>query len=304
MQSVCARDGAPSLSIHWPQRKLLGTAVLVTAFWTVVCLQVSSARAQSAGQAQSTNWKGKLIWADEFNGDKLDFSKWEIEVNAFGGGNTELQIYTDRRENVRVENGNLVLQARRDNAGIMGTTREFSSGRIRSKHRGDWAYGRFEARAKLPRGQGLWPAIWMMPTEDRYGPWAASGEIDIMEFKGQEPNQIWCTLHFGDVWPKNRFVGGQYKLESGNFCDEFHTFALEWVPGAMRWYVDEKLVYQQDKWDSVGGAFPAPFDQPFHWVLNLAVGGRFVGDLSPQTQFPSSMLVDYVRVYEWRAGQR
>jgi hypothetical protein len=125
----------------------------------------------------------EFVWNDEFDGKALDYSKWEAEVNAFGGGNQELQLYTDQKENLRIEGGHLVLEARKDKPDISGTVREYSSGRIRSKYRGDWMYGKFEIRAKLPGGQGVWPAIWMLPTENVYGTWAASGEIDIIEFK-------------------------------------------------------------------------------------------------------------------------
>lgn len=247
-------------------------------------------------QTQADEWK--LVWQDEFDGDKLDYSKWEIEVNAFGGGNNELQIYTDRQENVRVANGNLILEAKRDHASILGTQRDYSSGKIRSKNRGDWKYGRFEFRAKLPSGQGIWPAIWMMPTENTYGTWAASGEIDIMEFKGQETNQVWGTLHYGQQWPNNKHSGTQFKLKTGNFCDDFHLFALEWEAGKIRWLVDGEVYQEQSKWHSSGGNFPAPFDQPFHVILNLAVGGGFVGEVGSSTTFPSQFLVDYVRVYQ------
>ncbi len=116
------------------------------------------------------------LWFDEFDGPTLDYSKWEIEVNAFGGGNQELQLFTDRAKNIRVESGKLLIEAHRDNAAIAGTVREFSSARIRSKRRGDWKYGRFDIRAKLPKGQGIWPAIWMLPSDEKYGGWAASGE--------------------------------------------------------------------------------------------------------------------------------
>lgn len=251
-----------------------------------------------AQQSNTPKKDWKLVWSDEFNGTKLDYSKWEIEINAFGGGNNELQIYTDRKENVRVADGNLIIEARRDNAEIAGTKREYSSGRIRSKNRGDWTYGRFEFRAKLPGGQGIWPAIWMMPTEDTYGTWAASGEIDIMEFKGQEPNQVWGTLHHGKQWPDNKHTGTQYKLKSGDFCEDFHLFALEWEAGKMRWYVDGQMYQEQSKWESVGGNFPAPFDHPFHIILNTAVGGGFVGNPDNTTPKSSLFLVDYVRVYQ------
>lgn len=273
------------MQVHF-QSDVFRPVLVVLLFWVM----------SSSSWAQKSDWQ--LIWSDEFNGSKLDYSKWEIEVNAFGGGNHELQIYTDRKENVRVADGNLIIEARKDNAAITGTVREYSSGRIRSKNRGDWQYGRFEFRAKLPRGQGLWPAIWMMPTEDKYGTWASSGEIDIMEFKGQEPHQVWGTLHYGRQWPDNKHTGTQYQLKNGNFCDDFHEFALEWEEGKIRWYVDGTMYQEQTKWDSSGGAFPAPFNHPFHIVLNMAVGGGFVGNPDGQTKFPSQFLVDYVRVYQ------
>jgi len=240
----------------------------------------------------------ELVWSDEFAGDSLDFSKWEIEVNAFGGGNHELQIYSDRPENVRVENGHLFLEARRDNHGIQGTVREYSSGRIRSKRRGDWKYGRFEVRAKLPQGQGLWPAIWLLPSDEVYGGWARSGEIDIMEYKGQEPDQVWGTLHYGPAWPDNLHSGTQYRLPQGTFADDFHVFAIEWEEGEIRWYVDDVHYQTQNQWSTPAAAFPAPFDQRFHMILNLAVGGGFAGPPDDQTPFPSQLQIDYVRVYQ------
>lgn len=246
--------------------------------------------------AQKPDWK--LVWEDNFDGSSLDYSKWECEVNAFGGGNNELQLYTDRKENVRVEAGKLIIEARRDNPNIAGTLRDFSSGRVRTKHRGDWTYGRFEVRAKLPQGQGIWPAIWMLPTEEKYGAWAASGEIDIMEVRGQTPNETLGTLHFGKSWPDNeQSKEPPFRLESGSFAEDFHTFALEWEKGVMRWYIDDQLFQTVTKWNSIGGEFPAPFDQPFHMILNVAVGGGFVGNPDASTTYPQQMQVDFVRVY-------
>jgi beta-glucanase (GH16 family) len=249
-------------------------------------------------QNQTTSSDRKLVWEDNFDGDSLDYSKWGIEVNAFGGGNGELQIFTDRKENVRVGGGNLILEARRDNANIMGTKREYSSGRVRTKNRGDWKYGRIEVRAKLPAGAGLWPAIWMLPTDDEYGGWAKSGEIDIMEFRGQNTNEVLGTLHYGGAWPNNTSSGKEYKLTNGNFTDDFHTFAIEWQAGKIQWFVDGKLTQTQTKWSTTGGQFPAPFDQKFHLLLNLSVGGGFVGAVAPNTKFPAQYLIDYVRIYQ------
>lgn len=241
--------------------------------------------------------RGKLVWQDEFNGSTLDYSKWEAEVNAFGGGNEELQLYTDRKENLRVEDGCLVIEARRDHPDVSGTKREYSSARVRTKHRGDWKYGRIEVRAKLAKGAGVWPAIWMLPTDEQYGGWAASGEIDIMELRGQEPNKVLGTLHYGGHWPKNKYTGDEFVLPSGSFADSFHTFAVVWTEGRIDWLVDGTHYQTQTEWDSVNGSHPAPFDQRFHLLLNMAVGGKFVGPTNEQTVFPQQMQVDWVRVY-------
>lgn len=240
----------------------------------------------------------KLVWSDEFDSKKLDYTKWGVEVNAFGGGNQEMQLYTDRPENLRIENGRLIIEARKDHPNIQGTLRDFSSGRLRSKHRGDWKYGRFEIRAKVPEGKGMWPAIWMLPTDEKYGSWALSGEIDIMELDGAKPNHVLGTLHFGDKWPGNRQSSGEYVLKDGKFSDDFHVFTLEWERGEMRWYVDGEHYQTKTKWDSTAAPFPAPFDQRFHLLLNLSIGGRLVGPPDEETVFPQKFEIDYVRVYQ------
>jgi len=240
----------------------------------------------------------KLVWADEFEGTKLDYTKWAVEENAHGGGNNEQQFFVDRPENVRVENGNLIIEARKEEFENSGQKRNYTSGRIRTKHRADWKYCRVEIKAKLPQGRGIWPAIWMLPTRDKYGGWAASGEIDIMELVGHEPNTILGTLHYGAKWPKNTSTGKSYKLRQGTFADDYHVFAMEWEQGVIRWFVDGELYQTQTQWRTDGGAFPAPFDQPFHLVLNLAVGGQLPGPPDAKTIFPQKMMIDYVRVYQ------
>lgn len=240
-----------------------------------------------------------LVWQDEFDGDSLDSSNWEIEVNASGGGNKELQIYTDRLDNVRVSDGYLVIEARRDHASVSGVGKsEYSSGRIRTKHKGDWKYGRIAVRAKLPSGTGIWPAIWMLPTHERYDGWAASGEIDIMEMKGKQPNKVLGTLHHGGPWPKNVHTSNSFTLSSGSFAEGFHLFEVKWQEGKIEWLVDGECYQTQTKWNTTNGEFPAPFDQEFHLVLNVAVGGTFVGSPDQSTLFPCRMTVDYVRVYQ------
>lgn len=240
----------------------------------------------------------QLVWNDEFNGSSIDTRKWEHEVNAEGGGNNELQYYTARPENSYIDSGNLVIRAMKETYTGPEGTREYTSARLRTKGKGDWKYGRFEIRAKLPFGQGLWPAIWMLPTDWVYGGWAASGEIDIMELLGQEPNKVYGTLHYGGEWPDNKHTGSSYTLPNGTFSDDFHLFVLEWDTTAFRWYVDGIPYQTQTQWYSSGGAYPAPFDQRFHLLLNVAVGGNWPGNPDDTTTFPQMMVIDYVRVYQ------
>lgn len=240
----------------------------------------------------------RLVWQDEFEGDAVDPEKWSYEVNGRGGGNNELQYYTDRPENAWVEDGSLVIQA--DAERYLG--RNYTSARLRTLGKGDWRYGRFEIRARLPSGQGIWPAIWMLPTDYEYGGWAASGEIDIVELLGQDPNIIYGTLHYGGQWPKNVHSGEPFVLPEGDFTEAFHVFALEWEPEEIRWYLDGEQIQSQSRWHSSGGPYPAPFDQRFHLLLNVAVGGDWPGPPDESTRFPQQMVVDYVRVYE-REGE-
>jgi beta-glucanase (GH16 family) len=239
-----------------------------------------------------------LVWNDEFDGDRLDTSKWGYqvgdgcEIRLCGWGNNELQAYTT--SNATVGNGLLVITAREES--VAG--RDYTSARLRTLDKGDWKYGRFEIRARLPAGQGLWPAIWLLPSEALYGGWAASGEIDIVEARGQSPTTVLGTLHYGGSFPNNQSSGNAFTLPSGTFTDDFHTFVLEWTEGRMVWYVDDTPYQVQTEWNTTAAAFPAPFDQEFYLLLNVAVGGNFVGAPDASTVFPQSMEVDYVRVYQ------
>lgn len=242
----------------------------------------------------------KLVWSDEFDGEALDLGKWSFQTGTgaeYGltdWGNNEEQYY--REENVNVADSVLTITAKEEQFG----GKSYTSGRIRTKDKGDWTYGRVELRAKMPVGKGLWAALWMMPTDNAYGGWAASGEIDITEYKGSEPGKVIGTLHFGGSWPKNASKGKEYSLPEGDFHGEFHTFALEWEEGKMRWYVDDALYQEQGEgdWWSEGGPFPAPFDKRFHLLINLAVGGWFPGSPDASTEFPQELVVDYVRIYK------
>ena len=258
----------------------------------------------SFGVSQAQEWR--LVWSDEFDGDALDLNKWSYQLGdgtevglPSGWGNNEWQYY--KQENAAVSDGFLTITARKENAG----GKNYTSARIRTKGKGDWKYGRIEIRAKMPIGQGLWPALWMLPTDNVYGGWAASGEIDIVEYLGQEPNIVHGTLHFGGEWPNNKYKGKAFTLSTGSFHDDFHDFALEWEEGEIRWYVDGELYQTQGEgdWWSSGGEFPAPFDQRFHLIFNLAVGGAWAGYPDDSTVFPQELVVDYVRVYQ-KTGTR
>ena len=237
-----------------------------------------------------------LVWSDEFNDTNIDLDKWSFEVNGTGGGNNELQYYTDRSDNARIENGSLIIEAREESYTGADGTRNYTSARLRTLGKGDWLYGRMEARIRIPQGQGIWPAFWMLPSAWVYGGWAASGEIDIMENVGHEPNVVHGTLHYGGPWPTNTYTGAGYTLEEP-FANDFHLFAVEWQEGEIRWYVDGIHTQTQTNWYSTNGAYPAPFNQEFHILLNVAVGGTWPGSPDSTTVFPQKMEVDYVRVY-------
>ena len=239
-----------------------------------------------------------VVWEDDFDGSELSQARWSIQtgdgcdLGICGWGNNERQWY--QASNIRVADGALTITARREASG----GQPYTSARIRTAGKGDWRYARVEARARLPRGQGMWPAIWMLPTDNAYGGWAASGEIDIMELVGHEPATVHGTLHYGGPWPDNRHSGASYTLPSGTFADDFHTFAIEWEEGEIRWYVDGELYQTQTEWYTTNGSYPAPFDRRFHLLVNLAVGGDWPGDPDETTVFPQELVVDWIRVYQ------
>lgn len=239
----------------------------------------------------------ELVWNDEFNALEIDTNKWTHENWWPGYVNNELQSYSDDPSNSFLADGALSIVVRRASP-FDPNNPAYSSARMHTSGKGDWTYGRFEIRARLPMGRGLWPAIWMMPTESIYGPWPVSGEIDIMELLGHEPNVVHGTLHYGDYYPNHSSAGTHFRLTTGDFSEAFHTFALEWEAGEIRWYVDDQLYQTRTSWFSAGGDWPAPFDQDFHMILNVALGGDWPGNPDQSTLFPQTMQVDYVRVFQ------
>jgi beta-glucanase (GH16 family) len=248
------------------------------------------------GLTSAQTWQ--LVWSDEFETDTLDTNKWSYQIGTgaeYGlnsWGNNELQYYTDREENVFVKDGKLHIVARQEQF----VNRNYTSARIRSINQGDWTYGKFEIRAKTPKGRGLWPAIWMMPTESVYGGWPRSGEIDIMELVGHLPHRVHGTVHYGPPWPNNLERGGVYTLSEGDFSDDFHIFSIIWEPRRIRWFVDGQFFFLVTPNNLA--PHPWPFDQDFHFLLNVAVGGTWPGNPDSTTEFPQEMVIDYVRVYQ------
>ncbi|CAL2080422.1 glycoside hydrolase family 16 protein [Tenacibaculum sp. 190524A05c] len=236
-----------------------------------------------------------LVLEDEFDTDGvIDSSVWTYDIGTGqnGWGNNELQYYTDRPENVTVQNGVLIITARQEQFNGSG----YTSARIKTEGLFEQAYGRFEARIRVPYGQGMWPAFWLLGNNcnDPGFTWPQCGEIDIMEFRGQEPTVIHGSVH-GPGYSAGNAITKSYTLENDRFDTGFHVYGIEWAPDYVNFYVDDVLYNQITKADVTGEWV---LDHPFYIIINLAVGGSFVGSPNSETVFPQNMLVDYVRVYK------
>lgn len=278
--------------------------------------------------ADAAAWS--LVWSDEFDGDALDTSKWDFELgNGFfdykshswvpGWGNRELQYYTREPANLSVRDSLLSIRALKESLHGCG----YTSARIKTRRRDGTPlfskrYGKFEFRAMVPYGKGMWPALWLLPQDDSYGGWAASGEIDVLEIVGERPQEYLGTIHFGSTYPKRELVTHVHKFPHGGSVSDFHVYAVEWEPDQIRWSVDGLVWATQSFWFSCSklrngkglaarsskdlNPWPAPFDQPFYIVMNVAVGGDFPGVPNPATHFPAELVIDYVRVYDRIGG--
>jgi beta-glucanase (GH16 family) len=233
------------------------------------------------------------VWADEFsNNGAPDAAKWGYDLGGSGWGNNELQNYTNSQSNASVNNGILTITARKENS----DGKAYSSARLVTREKGDFLYGRFEIKAKIPSGRGTWPAIWMLPTVRTYGEWPKSGEIDIMEHVGYDPTNVHITVH-------NEAYNGGNQKQKGNSMkvatafDAFHLYRVDWTPYAIRGYIDEQKVFE---YINEGKGYTSwPYDIKYHLLLNLAVGGNWGGAQGvDDTIFPKAMEVDYVRVYK------
>ena len=234
-----------------------------------------------------------LVWSDEFDGENINAENWTYDIGGTGWGNAELQYYTDRPENARIEDGELVIEARREEERIQG--REYTSARLKTQGLQSWTYGRIEARMQIPTGQGIWPAFWMLGDNITTVSWPRCGEIDVMENIGSEPKLVHGTVH-GPGYSGANGVGNSYPHPEGAaFADDFHVYTVEWEPEEIRWYVDDEH-YGTVTVDDVPGEWV--YDHPFFIILNVAVGGHWPGYPDDTTVFPQQLRVDYVRVYE------
>lgn len=240
-----------------------------------------------------------LVWEDQFDGDSLNRKDWNIETHEPGWVNEELQEYTTSSDNIYVKDGKLIIKP-------VKTEKDgkpyYTSGRVNTQNKHDFKYGLFEARVKVPEGKGFLPAFWMMPTDENlYGQWPRCGEIDIMEVLGDQTDTSHGTIHYGNPHAQSQ---GSYQLKSGSFSSEFHTFSAEWEPGKISWYVDGRLIHTESDWHSTTEGqgtitYPAPFDQPFYLILNLAVGNNWAGYPDETTDIDGATYeIDYVRAYQ------
>lgn len=294
-----------SRKVICPTRKQFPGQTIIVALILVVATAIPGLflMARSPVYANPAEWS--LVWRDEFDGPSgsaVDSSKWSFDIgvgpNFDGWGNNELETYTARRQNSSLKGGFLVIKALKETfTGPDNRNRNYTSARLLTKGRFAQTYGRVEARIKLPYGQGIWPAFWMLGDNIDSVSWPACGEIDIMENIGKEPSIVHGTLH-GPGYSGGSGITASYSLANGRkFSDDFHTFAVEWEPNVIRFYVDGLLYKTRTPADLPAGSSWV-FDHPFFIILNVAVGGGWPGNPDATTVFPQQMMVDYVRVYQ------
>jgi beta-glucanase (GH16 family) len=237
-----------------------------------------------------------LAWGDEFNTNTLDASSWAIESGdgcpaLCGWGNNELQYYLAPPNNLFFQDGKMIIEAKSESYG----GKNYTSSRIKTQGKRSFKYGRIDIRALLPKGKGLWPALWMLPQDNIFGGWPRSGEIDIMELVGSEPAKASATVHYGPG-PGSIFINRNFTLPASTFNDAFHVFSMEWQQDVMKFYVDNNLYSTVTKADV--GSNNYPFNENFYFLINLAVGGNLPGSPDATTVFPQWFIIDYIRVYQ------
>ena len=252
----------------------------------------------TTSQCESVTKTGGGTWSctfdDEFSGSSLDSSKWEVLTDHLWGN----ACYVNSPENIFVGGGNLTLRATKSSSTVScsGLSNNYATGAAQTMGKFSQKYGRFEMRAKLPAGQGMWPAFWLLPQDSPYGGWPVSGEIDVMEALGHQPSIAHATLHWGDSGGNDTGEGFECAV-SPNYSDDYHTYTLEWAENSMAIYFDGTLCHDFTSWSSPLG-FPKPFDQPFYMIVNLSVGGEWPGEPDGSTTFPGDFVIDYVRAWQ------
>ncbi|OPJ60515.1 glycoside hydrolase family 16 protein [Clostridium chromiireducens] len=263
--------------------RLAISTTIITTLNLASSINIISSKADA--ETKTDNWE--ITWSDEFNGDKINPLNWTYDIDGHGWGNNELQYYTDRPENARVEDGNLIIEARKE----LYKGSQYTSARLKTEGLQNFLYGKIEARIKLPEGQGLWPAFWMLGSNMSSVNWPDCGELDIMEHINFTEN-IYGTAHW------NAHDGAQYKSYGGQTnidVTQYHNYSVEWSPNFIKWFVDGTKYAEYDITNSVNGT--TSYHKPFFIVLNMAVGGNWPKNPDSLTEFPAKMYVDYVRVY-------
>ena len=280
-----------TVQLNNPKACTIGTS---SAKGTILCEDGTNFTTSNTGYTTPLTYTGmNLVWQDEFAASALDGNFWNYEIgNNNGWGNNELEYYTNSSKNVFVSNGNLIIEARKESVGGFN----YSSARITTANKKPFTYGRVDIRAKLPKGKGIWPALWMLGSNIASAGWPACGEIDIMELLGQEINKSYGTLHYGVSSTTHGQKGTSYILSTSNFYDQFHVFSMDWKQDQVKLYVDDNLFVTVNKTDL--GSTPYPFNAPFFFIFNVAVGGNWPGSPDATTTFPQRMIVDYIRVFQ------
>ena len=263
--------------------------LILAGIFLVGCTPILSVLPESATPIPTMpGWN--LIWQDEFDSDTINTANWTYDIDGWGWGNGEAQYYTDRPENVRIENGMLVIEARQEKY----EDSYYTSARLKTQGLQNFQYGRIEARLKVPSGKGLWPAFWMLGSDFNGNNWPDCGEIDIMEYIGKEPDLIFGTLHGPGYSGALGF--SKWNRQTYNIADDYHTYAIEWEADEIRWYYDGGHYFTVTPTDI--GDREWVFEDPFFIILNLAIGGQLPGPVGLDTEFPARYYVDYVRVYQ------
>ena len=273
-----------------PVNSTLGTA---KATGTIVNTDLLYLPTDTTGYETAASYPGyHLAWSDEFNGNSLNTTNWGYDLGGSGWGNQELENYTNRTQNVFVSAGHLIIEARQESYG----GNNYTSGRIVTAGLQQFTYGRIDIRAKLPVSKGMWPALWMLGSNISTVPWPGCGETDIMELVGSAPSQVTGSMHWQQTGGSEGTYNGNYDLSSGDFSQQFHVFSLIWKQDSVQFLVDDHLYVNGSSANVLSGTYP--FNSPFFFIFNVAVGGNWPGPPDNTTVFPQRMFVDYVRVFQ------